>query len=117
MRRVLVLLLAAVVIAAVLAPRLAAVGAEVLPGAVRTIVICVGDTLQTIAVDAEGRPVELEETGPCTPGPTPTGASSPLVGCRRLARALPRRPRTAPRLRPRTPRHLRPPGRAPPASV
>ena len=55
------MLLVILVVAGLLAPRMSAVMAELVPG-VQTFVICTGDSLVTITIGADCEPIEHEET-------------------------------------------------------
>lgn len=79
-----------------LLPRMGAALAGLAPG-VQLVVICRGDALVTIAVGADGAPIEVEtaEPVPCLTAPSPPGEAAP-ADWRRLALAIPRAARLAP---------------------
>lgn len=73
-------LLILALVTGILAPRMTAVAAQVVPG-VEIIVICTGDSLQRIAIDAEGNPIDLGEADqhPCTLALAQIGAPTPAA--------------------------------------
>lgn len=82
-------LLIATLLVGLVFPRAGAALAVLTPG-VEWFVICTGDRMVTLAVDADGAPVEAEliEPAPCIAAPAPAGDAAP-EGWRRLARMVP----------------------------
>lgn len=82
-------LLVLVLVSGLLVPRVGAAFVAVAPG-VRTVVICTGDALVTITLDASGAPVELDrgEPAPCIAAAPPPEDEAPSEW-RRLAMAIP----------------------------
>lgn len=62
MKHVLRLLLVVTITLGILAPRASAIAMELVPGKFQTIVICSGFEMQTIVIDAEGKPVEVADS-------------------------------------------------------
>ncbi|MEM8823133.1 MAG: hypothetical protein AAGF30_05945 [Pseudomonadota bacterium] len=116
MRRLVPSLTIVAMILALLAPRMGAAAAEILPGKLRVVVICAGSAMQTIVIDAQGEAIEIAETAPCiaTDLVNPGGPTS-FWHALQLAWTP---DTTAPHLIPRQSlRDQRPPGRAPPHPV
>ncbi|GIT90569.1 hypothetical protein JANAI62_10240 [Jannaschia pagri] len=101
-----------------LAPRMTAVAAEVMPNALRVIVICVGNTMQTIVIDAEGKPVEVsDDASPCPLVADLAGPVQPVPFWQRLQLAWQPDLTRPHRAAQPAPNLLRPPGRAPPVTT
>ncbi|MEM8850156.1 MAG: hypothetical protein AAGE03_08980 [Pseudomonadota bacterium] len=116
MRRLTALLCMIGLATGLLAPKMAAAAAELLPDTLRVVVICTGAAMQTIILDTEGEAVEIAETAPCVASDLPRSVGQiPVWHSLQLSW---RPDTTAPHLVPvATVFNCRPPCRAPPKLV